>query len=100
MHIDRTLTTPGRVTSTRRHIACSMKGDDWNEEAFMLQRYTVLSTRHPVLIAHRPEPIEPPSTPEEPDTVPDPAHEPTIPDTPPIGDPPPQPNQTPYGRLH
>ncbi|CAG4888492.1 hypothetical protein [Paraburkholderia saeva] len=49
----------------------------------------------PALIAHRPEPVEPPSTP-EPDTIPDPTREPTIPDTPPIGDPPPAPNQTPH----
>jgi hypothetical protein len=55
------------------------------------------------LVAHRPEPTEPPSpnqpppTPNEPDTVPDPTREPPgEPLAPPIGDPPPQPNQAPH----
>ncbi|MFP3565997.1 hypothetical protein [Paraburkholderia sp. SIMBA_030] len=48
-------------------------------------------TRH----AHRPEPIEPPSTPDEPDPNPTPTPEPDVPVAPPIGDPPPQPTQTP-----
>ena len=43
--------------------------------------------------AHRPEPVEPPFTPDEPDTTPTP--EPDEPVAPPIGDPPPQPTQTP-----
>ncbi|SMG46128.1 hypothetical protein [Paraburkholderia susongensis] len=53
------------------------------------------------LHAHRPEPIEPPTTPpdpDEPDTIPGPTPdpiEPFEPVAPPIGDPPPQPVQTP-----
>ncbi|RFU46147.1 hypothetical protein D0B32_21100 [Paraburkholderia sp. DHOC27] len=48
------------------------------------------------LVAHRPEPTDPPN-PSEPDTVPDPTREPPgEPAAPPIGDPPPQPNQTPH----
>jgi hypothetical protein len=62
----------------------------------LAQYFAPASALDRTIIAHRPEPIEPPSTPEQPDTVPDPTREPTIPDTPPIGDPPPAPNQTPH----
>ena len=77
-----------------------MKVYDSNEETFMPECCAALPTPNPTMIAHRPEPIEPPSTPEEPDTVPDPTREPTIPDTPPIGDPPSEPNQTPHVIVH
>ncbi|MEQ5841559.1 hypothetical protein N0A02_19190 [Paraburkholderia acidicola] len=51
---------------------------------------------HP-MIAHRPEPTDPPmpDEPYDPDTEPGPAPELPEPGTLPIGDPPPQPNQTP-----
>jgi len=49
----------------------------------------------PLLVAHRPEPTDPP-TPDEPDPQPDPGHEPAEPPAPPIGDPPPQPDETPH----
>ncbi|WP_082854936.1 hypothetical protein [Paraburkholderia phytofirmans] len=58
-------------------------------------------------LAHRPEPIEPPSPspspdPGEPDTIPGPSPtpDPIEPVAPPIGDPPPQPTQTPQARRH
>ncbi|WP_375792166.1 hypothetical protein [Paraburkholderia youngii] len=63
--------------------------------------YAAVSPPSGPLHAHRPEPVEPPTTPPdpaEPDTIPGPTPEPiepVEPVTPPIGDPPPQPTQTP-----